>query len=89
VPICLPKLLTNVAPAPFSWSGEEPATLMNAPLATAPFAFGSLNPSGIDSLIFGFVALMSCMSFAPLLHAIPPRKTACAPDCLMALASAS
>ncbi len=46
-PICLPKLLTKVAPAPFSDFGGAPATLMYAPLATAPFAPGSLKPSGI------------------------------------------
>ena len=89
VPICLPKLLTNVAPAPVSAFGGSPATLMYAPLPTAPFAFGSLKPSGICSWIFGSTDLMSCISFAPLLHTMPPRKTACAPDALIWVASAS
>src|SRR5438270_10187158 len=86
VPICLPKLFTNDAPTPVRAFGGSPATLMYAPLATAPFAFGSLKPSGICSWIFGSTDLMSCISLAPLLQAIPPRKTACAPDALMRLA---
>src|SRR4051794_14292635 len=40
-PIDLPKLFTNVAPAPVRADGGSPATLMKAPLPTAPFAFGS------------------------------------------------
>ena len=79
----------NVAPAPVNAFGGSPATLMYAPLATAPFPFGSLNPSGIWSWIFGSTDLMSCINFAPLLQMIPPRKTACAPDFLIAVASAS
>src|SRR3954451_2560691 len=88
-PIDLPKLFTNVAPNPVSDFGGWPATLMYAPLATAPFAFGSENPSGVWSWIFGFTALMSCISFAPLLHAMPPRNTACAPELLIWFARAS
>src|SRR6478672_8686950 len=80
VPTCLPKLFTNVAPAPVRALGGAPATLMYAPLATAPFAPGSLKPSGIWSLMLGLTDLMSCISFAPLLHAMPPRNTAVAPE---------
>src|SRR5262249_167375 len=80
---------TNVAPKPVRFFGGWPATLMYEPFATAPFAFGSENPSGICSLILGFTDLMSCMSFAPLLHAMPPRNTACAPVALIVFAGDS
>ena len=89
VPICLPKLLMNVAPTPVRAFGGSPATLMYEPLPTVPFAFGSLKPSGICSWILGSTDLMSCMSFAPLLQTMPPRKTPCAPDALIRVASAS
>ncbi len=78
-----------MAPAPTSLFGGSPATLMYEPLATAPFDAGSLKPSGIWSWIFGSTALMSCISFWPLLQMIPPRKTAWAPVALIAVASAS
>src|SRR5204863_9959917 len=89
VPICLPMLLTKAAPTPVGDFGGGPATLMYAPCATAPFASGSLNPSGIWSFTFGATALRSCISLAPLLQTMPPRKTACAPDALTRLASDS
>ena len=62
---------------------------MYAPSAIVPFDFGSLKPSGMISWIFESTDLMSFISFWPLLQMIPPRKTARAPEALIAVASAS
>ena len=47
-----------------------------------------VNPSGAMILTFGAPARMSLISLPPFSQIRPPRKTACAPDCLILSASA-
>src|SRR5215470_2395576 len=93
-PTALVKLATNALPAPFSDEFGRPATEMVTPCAAEPacliVAEAGVKPSG--SMIFtldGTPARMSLITFPPFSQIRPPRKTPCAPDCLILTARAS
>ena len=63
----------NAAPAPVSFSGGTPATLMYIPAAAAPLAVKSLKPSGAIMRAPGTPDFTSEISFAPFSQTRPPK----------------